>query len=162
VPFCSHFFTPRATDLRHGLDEKFGVSKIVHARTYRKYARETLRVMQVLFLYLSVRLGLIGSYYRRPLTEPEMQSISHLPTNRTMSKSNASSERPRQSTGPSSATRTRSQPLSRSWAGKKPYGRWHARLLGPTSLRPLTLPKWCAKFRLLRVCSHSNQNSSRT
>lgn len=35
-----------ATDLRHGLDEKFGVSKIVHARMYRKYARETLRVMQ--------------------------------------------------------------------------------------------------------------------
>ena len=42
-------FTPRATDLRHGLDGKYGVSKIVHARTYRKYAQETLRVIQVRF-----------------------------------------------------------------------------------------------------------------
>jgi hypothetical protein len=103
----------RATDLRHGLDDKFGVSKIVHARTYRKYARETLRVIQVLFLHLNVLPGLIGPY-RRLLTEPGMQSISHLPTTRTMSKSSASSKGPRQSTEPSSATRTRFQPLSRS------------------------------------------------
>ena len=155
------FFTPRATDLRHGLDGKYGVSKIVHARTYRKYAQETLRVIQVLFLYLHVLPGLIGSY-RRLLIEPGMQSISHLPTTRTMSKSGAPSGRQRGSTGPFSATRTRFQPLSRSLAGKKPSGRWHVMRLGPTSPRPLTFPKWCAMFRLLLVYFSSNQNSSRT
>ena len=45
---------PRATEMRHGMDGKIGLSKIVHARTYRKYSQETLRVVKVLFLYSNV------------------------------------------------------------------------------------------------------------
>ena len=51
------FFTlcmPRATDMRHGLDGKFGLSKIAHARTYRKYSQETLQFIKVLFLHANV------------------------------------------------------------------------------------------------------------
>ena len=50
---------PRATDMRHGLDGKFGLSKVAHARTYRKYSQETLRVVKVLFLHANFRPGLI-------------------------------------------------------------------------------------------------------
>jgi hypothetical protein len=45
---------PRATEMRHGMDGKIGLSKIVHARTYRKYSQETLRVVKVLSLYSNV------------------------------------------------------------------------------------------------------------
>ncbi len=100
-----HVLHARATEMRHGLDGKVGLSKVAHARAYRKYSQETLRVVKVFFLYSNILPGLIEAY-RRLRTEPGMQSLSHSPTSRTMSKSGALSERLRLSTGPSSATRT--------------------------------------------------------
>ena len=128
---------PRATDIRHGLDTKNGFSKVVHARAYRKYSQETLRVAKVLFLSLvNIPQRLIGAC-RRLLTEPGTQNSSqHMLMNHTISKSSESSERPRRYTGPSSATRTLSQPLSRSRTGKKLSGQWHAARLGLTSSHP--------------------------
>ena len=142
----------RATEMRHGLDGKIGFSKFAHARAYRKYSQETLRVVKVFFLYLNPLPGLIRTY-RRLLIEPGMQSLSHSLTSRRMSKSGVSSKRLRRSTGPSSATRTHSQPRRRGGNGKRPSGRWHAARLGPTLPHPLILPEWYAMLRLLRCIS---------
>ncbi|KAH9045891.1 hypothetical protein EDB83DRAFT_2405555, partial [Lactarius deliciosus] len=54
----------RATEMRHGLDRKIGFSKITHARAYRKYSKETLRVVKVFFLYSNILTGLIWAHRR--------------------------------------------------------------------------------------------------
>ena len=68
--FCIHVYVSRATEMRAGLDLKSGLSRMSHARAYRKYAKGTFLIAKVLTLPAEPNVVLIDSY-RRPLTEPE-------------------------------------------------------------------------------------------
>lgn len=115
--------------MKAGLDVKRGLSRMSHARAYRKYAHETLGIVKVLIPCCEVGRGLIDAD-RRLLTEPgmSMPTMSH-----TMTKKSVSPVQPRPSTGPFSATGMHSQPLNWSRAGRHLCGPWHApRLESPS------------------------------
>ena len=82
IAVCVNVYLSRATEMRAGLDLKSGLSRMSHARAYRKYAKETFQIAKVLTLPAELLDGALIYSYRRLPTEPEM---SHPSTRHTTS-----------------------------------------------------------------------------
>jgi hypothetical protein len=112
--------------MRAGLDSKKGIPKMLHARAYRRYAEETLRVVKVYTIPFDYSWNLTHKlFYRRYPTEREKQNSPVPRTRHLTSSSGALSIQPRLHIDAISAAMISSQRLNRNRAGRILFGLWH-------------------------------------